>query len=119
MMKVEYNALGMSMREMLPFKHLVEAVLLIDGYDKNEMTTFKTTVWEDNMRALTLAHMEPGRVTPRSKHYGVKMHQLWSKLRDENIAIEKVDTQNQRADIFMKGLRIIKFVLNRKLLCGW
>jgi hypothetical protein len=80
MMEAEYNALSMSMREMLPFKHLVEAVSLIVGYDKNEITTFKTTVLEDNMGALTLAQMEPGRVTPRSKHYGVKMHWFWSKL---------------------------------------
>jgi hypothetical protein len=47
------------------------------------------------------------------------MHWFRSKLRDENITIEKVDTQNQRADIFTKGLRIIKFVFNRTLLCGW
>jgi hypothetical protein len=77
---------------MLPFKYLVEAVLLIVGYDKNETKTFKTTGWEDNVGALTLAGMEPGRVTPRSKHYGVKMHWFQSKLQDENIAIEKVDT---------------------------
>jgi hypothetical protein len=51
----KYNALSMSMRETLPFKHLVEAVSLIVGYDNNEMTTFKTTVWEDNIGALTLA----------------------------------------------------------------
>jgi hypothetical protein len=67
-MEVEYNVLSLLMREMLPLKHLVEAVSLIVGYDKSETTTFKTTVWEDNMGALTLAHMEPGRVMPRSKH---------------------------------------------------
>jgi hypothetical protein len=69
----------MSMREMAPFKHHVEAVSLIVGHDKNETTTFKTTVWEDNVGALTLARMEPGRSTLRSKHYGVKMHWFRSK----------------------------------------
>jgi hypothetical protein len=118
-MEAEYNALSMSMREMLPFKHLAEAVSLIVGYDKNETTTFKTTVWEDNVGALTLARMELGRSTPRSKLFGLKIPWFRSKLRDENITIEKVDTQNQRADIFTKGLWIIKFVFNWKLLCRW
>jgi hypothetical protein len=119
MMEVEYNALSMNMREVLPFKHLVEANTHIVGYDKPETTTFKTTVWEDNMGALILAHLEPGRITPRSKHYGIKMHWFWSKLKDERIEIEKVETSKQKVDIMTKGLRIIKFLLNRKLLCRW
>jgi hypothetical protein len=116
-MEAEYNALCMTMREMLPFKHLVEADPLIVGYDKIETTTFETTVWEDNVGDLTLARMEPGRITLRSKHCGVKMHWFRSKLQDENIAIENVDTQNQRVET--KGLQIIKFVFNWKLLCRW
>jgi hypothetical protein len=72
-MEAEYNALRMSMRVMLPFKHLVEAVLLIVGYDKNETTTFKTTVWEDNMGAFTLAHMEQG-----TRKSDTKIKTLWS-----------------------------------------
>jgi hypothetical protein len=56
-MEAEYNALRMSMRELLPFKHLVEAVATMVGYEKSDMTTFKTTVWEDNMGALTLGRM--------------------------------------------------------------
>jgi hypothetical protein len=30
------------------------------GLDKSKTTTFKITVWEDNLGALTLAQMEPG-----------------------------------------------------------
>lgn len=73
-MEAEYNALSYAMRELLPFKHLVEAIATIVGYDEKETTTFKTTIWEDNVGALTLARMEPGRSTPRSKHYAVKTH---------------------------------------------
>jgi hypothetical protein len=111
--------LSMLMREVLPFKHLVEAVATIVGYEKSDTTTFKTTVWLDNMEALTLARMEPGRTTPRSKHYAVKMHWFRSRLVEEDIMIEKVETAEQKADIFTKDLRIIKFLANRKLLCGW
>jgi hypothetical protein len=68
-MEAEYVALSMTMREVLPFKALVEAVAVAVGFGKFESTTFCTTVWEDNMGALTLANMEPGRHTPRSKHF--------------------------------------------------
>jgi hypothetical protein len=66
--------------------------------------------------------MEPGRITPRSKHYAVKMHWFCSKL-DPNgchpVTIKKIDTQFQRADIFTKGLTKNKFWAIPKLLCGW
>jgi hypothetical protein len=54
-MEAEYNALSLAKREILPFKVLVEAVAITVGYEKLEVTTMKTTVWEDNIGALTLA----------------------------------------------------------------
>lgn len=118
-MEAEYSALSLTMRELLPFKHLVKAVATIVGFSDDETITFKTTVWEDNVGALTLARLEPGRMTPRSKHYAIKMHWFRSKLDPENIVIEKVESASQKADIMTKGLRKIKFEANRKLLCGW
>jgi hypothetical protein len=73
-MEAEYNDLSITMCKLLPFKQLVETVLTIIGINVEDLTTFKTTVWEDNTGALTLANMEPGRVTPRSKFYAIKMH---------------------------------------------
>jgi hypothetical protein len=73
-MEAEYNALSTTMRELLPFKDLVSAVGTIVGYTDTEITTMRTTAWEGNVGALTLANMEPGRHTPRSKHYGIKIH---------------------------------------------
>jgi hypothetical protein len=96
MMEAEYNALSMTMREVLPFKHLVETVSIIVGYNEKETTTFKTTVWEDNIAALTLAWLEPGQITPRSKHYVVKMHWFQSKVIKEDIEIEKFITVEQK-----------------------
>jgi hypothetical protein len=55
MMEAEYNAPSMAMRETLPIKVLVEAVAITVGYKKLEVTTMKTTVWEDSIGALTLA----------------------------------------------------------------
>jgi hypothetical protein len=118
-MEAEYNALSMSMKEVLPLKRLVQAIGHSIGLDEETVTTFKTTVWEDNAGALTLAKMEPGRMTPRSKHYAIKYHWFREHLKPNRIEIEKIDSANQRADILTKGLVHTKFLDIRKLLCGW
>jgi hypothetical protein len=81
-MEAEYNALSTTMRELHPFKELVSAVGEIVGFGKEQMATIRTTVHEDNVGALTLANMEPGRSTPRSKHYAIKTHWFRSKLKN-------------------------------------
>jgi hypothetical protein len=83
------------------------------------MTTFKTTVWEDNNGALMLTNLEAGRMTPRSKHYAVKYHWFRSHLNPNSVEVKKIETDKQKADIFTKGLRVEKFRIIRKLLCGW
>ena len=118
-MEAEYNALSIAMKDVLPLKRLVNAVGHSIGLDEERLTTFKTTVWEDNVGAMTLANLEPGRMTPRSKFYAVKYHWFRSHLKPNRVVIEKIDTNEQRADILTKGLRRAKFEEIRKLLCGW
>jgi hypothetical protein len=118
-MEAEYNALSLSMRELLPFKHLLETLVKSIGLPDDNDITFKTTVWEDNAGALSLANLEPGRMTPRSKHYAVKYHWFRSHLKPNNIIVKKIDTTEQKADILTKGLRTEKFWQIRQLLCGW
>ena len=89
------------------------------GLNVQDLIEMKTTVWEDNSGALTLANLEPGRMTPRSKHYGVKYHWFRSHLKPNNIQVVKVDTKDQQADILTKGLRTQRFEENRKQLLGW
>jgi len=118
-MEAEYNGLSLCMRDLLPFKRLFLAVSRGIGLADEVMTSFKTSVWEDNNGALTLANMEPGRMTPRSKHYAVKYHWFRSHLAPNAVEVHKIDTNLQKADIFTKGLRTEKFQAIRKLLCGW
>jgi hypothetical protein len=118
-MEAEYTALSFGMKDLLPLKHLVEAVSKCIGFMAQDSTTIRTVVWEDNVGALTLANLEPGRTTPRSKHYPIKFHWFRSQLKPNNITVEKIDTSLQKADILTKGLRTIKFREIRKLLCGW
>ena len=117
-MEAEYNALSESLKSVLPLQELLTHVAEGVGLSKEYTTTFKTTIWEDNMGALTLANLEPGRITPRSKYYAVKIHWFRQHISDR-LRVVKVDTTQQRADILTKGLTQTTFEHIRKLLCGW
>jgi hypothetical protein len=118
-MEAEYTAWSITTRELLSFKHLVETVANLVGLDTTEATQSKTAVHENNSGALTLANMELGQITPQSKFYAIKMHWFRSKLKPNNIVIVKVNTDLQKADIFTKGLRVVKFINSQNILCGW
>ncbi len=89
------------------------------GIQDEKMTNFKTTVWEENQGCLTLANMDVGRHTPRSKHYAIKQHWFRSHLKPNKIVIDKIESSKQKADILTKGLGPNKFKEIRRLLCGW
>ena len=78
-------------------------------------------IFEDNVGALTLGKLEPGRMTPRSKHYAIKYHWFRSRVFDpaNRITLVKIDSANQLGDIFTKGLTQVSFVHFRRLLMGW
>jgi hypothetical protein len=92
------------------------------GIDDHVHTDFKVTVWEDNNGCLTLANLDPGQNTPRSKFYDSKVHWFRSHLDKDGpspITVVKVDTELQLADIFTKPLVKEIFFRLRKLLLGW
>jgi hypothetical protein len=118
-MEAEYNALSASMRDVLPIQELLRTIGKAIGLNEETLTTFKTTIHEDNTGAWTLARLEPGRVTPRSKHYAIKLHWFRSHLKPNQVEVSKISTDEQKADILTKGLRTEPFQKIRKLLCGW
>ena len=117
-MMAEYYALSTAMREVIPLRRLVKAVADGCGLNNECLTTFKTTVWEDNNGALTLANLDPGQNTSRSKHFDSKVHWFRSWLSD-TIQVCKIDTKNQIADLFTKCPPKDTFEYLRKLLVGW
>jgi hypothetical protein len=115
-MEAEYNALSLAMRSVLPFQNLAHSATKGIRLDSDNVAFFRTTVWEDNAGALQLANMEPGRITPRSKHYAIKYHWFRSHLKPNKIEICKIKSSLQKADILTKGLTKDKFESIRKLL---
>jgi hypothetical protein len=118
-MMAEYYALSTAMREVLPLNDLVKVIATALQLDEEHLTSFNTTVWEDNNGALSLAILDPGQHTPRSKHYDIKVHWFRSHLKPNKIVVEKIDTSLQQADIFTKPLPVETFVIMRRLLMGW
>ena len=107
------------MREVLPLRDLVPVLAKACGLDSECLALFKTTVWEDNMGALTLANLDPGHNTPRSKFYDSKAHWFRSHLKPKRIVVKKIDTNLQVADIFTKWTTREVFERLRKMMCGW
>jgi hypothetical protein len=121
-MELEYNGCSMAMRDVVPFQNLTRDIIRGLGGSDINLTTFhlQTVVHEDNTGMLKLAKMEPGQMTPRSKHYGIKYHWFCEKIKPKGIEIvHVVGTALQRADFLTKSLLVAKFEENRKLTCGW
>ena len=85
----------------------------------HRLLTFKATLHEDNMGAMRLAQLEPGRTTPRSKLYALKLHWFCSWFHPKNIEIIHCPTQEQKADFLTKALGPTAFKACRLLSMGW
>ena len=117
-LEAEYIALSQSMRCVIPLKELVAQVVDALDIDKDNVSFVShSTVYEDNNGCLRLATCQ--RMTPRTKHIGIKYHFFRSKVAEKVLRIQKIESEKQKADIFTKGLQGDAFLTIRKLLCGW
>ena len=109
--------LSHSVRALLPLKNLIKEVidnLRIDS--ENLKFVSSSTIYEDNNGAIVVT-TSPS-ITPTSKHIVVKYHWFIQHVGKEFV-ICKIESENQKADIFTKGLQGQIFVRIRKLLCHW
>ncbi|MGH7973916.1 MAG: Ty1/Copia family ribonuclease HI [bacterium] len=84
---------------------------------KLDEATIRSTVFEDNAGALTLAYTPA--MTLRNKHIGIKYHFFREHVQDGTVMIKKIATDDQKADMFTKGLAEPKFAKLRFLVQGW
>ena len=113
----EYVALSQCMRMIIPFREMMKEALTIVKMNSSIPTTFKTTVYEDNAAALSIATNQ--RLTSRSKHFSVKYHHFWESVKNGEIKVEKIDTKEQNADYMTKGLPHEIYHANRRRVQGW
>ena len=113
----EYVALSNSVRVLLPLKILIKEVIDNLGIDSEDLKfVSSSTLYEDNNGAIVVA-TSPS-MTPTSKHIAVKYHWFRQHV-EEEFVIRKIESENQKADIFTNRLQGQIFVRIRKLLCGW
>ena len=113
----ECVASSSSLRDVIPIQNLVENAMAAVGLDVDKLTfVTKSTVFEDNNAALTLATTK--KITPQNRHIGAKCHWFQSHVGD-TIKIKKVDTDKQVAECLTKNLEATKFVEAQKMMCGW
>lgn len=114
----EYIALSQGMRDLLPMRRLLMEIGTTMNLDFAKPALVHSTIFEDNNGALGLATAP--KLSPRTKHIGVKYHWFKSHIGEEQgILIKKVDTHLQKADMFTKGLPVDVLRTIRKLVMGW
>ena len=114
--EAEYVALSQSMRDVIPFLGLIGELKDILNLEipKPEI---KCTLFEDNNGALELAKQP--RYRPRTKHIALKYHHFQSWIKSGKCTVLPIDTKEQIADQFTKGLDFQTFAYLRKQICGW
>ena len=85
--------------------------------DSSPKPTVHCTVFEDNNGALELA-TNP-RYRPRTKHIAIKYHHFREYVKKKLIQIKAIDTKEQIADQFTKGLQVGLFEYLRYKLLHW
>ena len=128
-MEAEYIALSNSMRDLIAIRETIKEILqIVFVNDKSPISpsystisrTFKlptSIVYEDNTACLKFATMP--KMSPRTKHIAIPYHLFCSKVVALEIKVVGINTDNQIADQFTKGLPQDKFVRDRKGLMGW
>ena len=98
-------------------KSLIKEVVENLGIDSDKMKfVSSSTVYEENKGSIVVETIT--RMNPTSNHITVK-YNWFSQNVGKEIVICKIESENQKADIFTKGLQGEIFFRIRKLLCGW
>ena len=108
------------MRDLVPMRRLLQEVGTKMNMDFAKPALVHLTIFEDTNGALGLATSP--KLTPRTKHIGVKYHWFKSLIGESNgneFIIKKIESENQKADILTKGLPSETFNEIRNLVSGW
>jgi hypothetical protein len=117
-MESEYICLSTAMKEFVPLRRVLAAILAGLGIKRDAKATI-STAFEDNEACLKLANLTLPRMTPRSKPIAIRYHWFRSHVAQGEIEIKSIRTHDQKADIMTKGLPMPAFVKMRTMIMGW
>lgn len=118
----EYIALAQALRELIPMRRLLDSLNTVLNPDAPAQVLVKSTIFEDNNGAISMA--QAPNMTPRTKHIATRYHFVKQyfgthRVQQHPFVLTKIGTDDQKADIFTKGLDANKFKALRLLLCNW
>ena len=126
-MEAEYIALSHSRRELIGIRDILKEVFDHVFNDKTTSPNYITThkygsipqshVYEVNESCLKFATLP--KMSHTTKHIAIPYHFFRTKVQNLEIKVEGVDTTNQLADQFTKGLSQDMFERARNQLMGW
>ena len=100
---LEYVEMSHSVRALLPLKSIIKEVIDNLGIDIDNLKfVSSSTIYEENNGAIVVATSP--RMTPTSKHIAVKFHWFRQHV-GRGFLIWKIESENQKANIFTKGLQ--------------
>ena len=116
-LEAEYIALSQGMRDLVSARRLMAELGERMSYKLNKVSHV-SKVWEDNTGTQNLANSKGPLMTSRTKHIGIKYHWFRSMI-GPDIGKLCIDTKEQRAYIFTKGLTRYNFEQICKRVMGW
>ena len=106
-----------SVRDLLPLKIIIKKVIEKLGIDIEKLKfVSSSTIYEYNTGSIVVA--KSTRMTPTSKNIAVKYHWFRQDV-GKVFVIWKIESENQKADIFTKDLQGQIFLRIIKFLYGW
>jgi hypothetical protein len=120
-MEAEYVALSQSCKgkDLFPLLDQIKELGNAVGLPVCDYTNLHTTIYEDNVGALTLSRLDPKRMTPCSKHSAIEYHWFCEQIGPRNIVLVKINSANQLGNIFTKGLSSGPFFHLQSKLMEW
>ena len=113
----EYTGLSYALREVIPIINLLDEIKQRGHPITDTIPDIMCTVFEDNSGALEMAREHKYR--PRTKHINNKLHHFRWHVNSGKIAIRKISTENQCADLLTKPLPEGPFTRHRQAIMGW
>ena len=104
------------MRDLVPFINLHDELSGI-FCDRDNGVKLHCTLFEDNNGALEVSTRP--RYRPRTKHIAIKCHHFREWVQNGTVVVEPIDTLEQIAGQFTKGLQVGTFEYLRHKLLGW
>jgi hypothetical protein len=115
--EAEYMALSENTRVLLPLMDLLEEGQSYGVPIYCTTPTVRCRIFEDNAGALELANVP--KMRPRTRHINQKYHHFRSHVKSGRLKVLAIDTKDQLADQFTKGLGIELFQKLRFRVMGW